>query len=177
MTLGYRGRAVVAALTMIGVAACEAPGYLGGPGKPPVAKAGKKEAMEKAPPPTIKQVQKPRKKPVPKKSAQTAEKTPGPASLPPGGDGPDSKTLVGKNEAELRDLLGPPKHVRNEPPAMVWSYQARECSLDVFLYYDVGRRRFRSLAYRFFPETRVTQVERECLAEIRSARPETTETK
>ena len=55
---------------------------------------------------------------------------------------------------------------------MVWSYQARECSLDVFLYFDVGQKKFRSLAYRFFPETRVSQVERECLGEIRSARPE-----
>lgn len=183
MTFGYAGRTVIAALIMLAVTACETPVHFKGSGKsaapPPAKKAEtpKKEPVEKAPPPTIKQVQKPKKKPTPKDSVQTAERPPSPIAGPPKSSGPDTKTLVGKNEAELRRFLGPPKNVRNEPPAMVWSYQARECSLDVFLYYDVGQKRFRSLAYRFFPETRVTQVERECLAEIQSTRPTTNQPK
>jgi len=171
LKFGIWGRAVIiAGLTAIASTGCEATRQIGGSG---ATVAGNKEPVEKAPPRTIKQVQKPEKKPAPKKPVQTAGRPPLPAAPPPKKSGPDSKTLVGKNEVELKQFLGPPNGVRNEPPAMVWSYQARECSLDVFLYFDVGQKRFRSLAYRFFPETRVSQVERECLAEIRSARPET----
>ncbi|MDH3242463.1 MAG: hypothetical protein OEO83_17555 [Alphaproteobacteria bacterium] len=164
------GRAVAAALTVTAIAGCEITSELAGNSRG--TRAGT-EPVEKAPPPTIKQAKKPKKKPSPAQPVQSAPILPQAAKGPPKPTGPDSKTLVGKNEVELKDFLGPPKAVRNEPPAMVWSYQARECNLDVFLYFDVGQKKFRTLAYRFFPETRVTQVERECLAEIRSARPKT----
>jgi len=163
------GRGFIAILTVMVIAGCEVTSELAGNSRGG-ARTGS-EPVEKAPPPTIKQAKKPTKKAPPAKPMQTARILPQPAKTPPKPTGPDSKTLVGKNENELKDFLGPPKAVRNEPPAMVWTYQARECSLDVFLYFDVGQKKFRSLAYRFFPETRVTQVERECLGEIRSARP------
>jgi hypothetical protein len=159
------GRGIAAVLTVMAIAGCEVTSELASNSRGG-AQAGS-EPVEKAPPPTIKQAKKPTKKAPPAKPVLTAQIPPQPAKP----TGPDSKTLVGKNETELKDFLGPPKVVRNEPPAMVWSYQARECSLDVFLYFDVGQKKFRSLAYRFFPETRVTQVERECLGDIRSARP------
>lgn len=156
-------------LTVTAIAGCEITSELAGNSHGGA--RTRPEPVEKAPPPTIKQAKKPTKKPPPAKPVQTARNPALPAKDPSKPAGPDSKTLVGKNEVELKNFLGPPKAVRNEPPAMVWSYQARECSLDVFLYFDVGQKKFRSLAYRFFPETRVTQVERECLAEIRSTRP------
>lgn len=171
MTRSSWGRAITAILSVTAIAGCEVTSELAGNSHGTAAPGT--ERMEKAPPPTIKQAKKPTKKPPPAKPLQSGRILPQPTANPPKPIGPDSKTLVGKNEVELKDFLGPPKTVRNEPPAMVWSYQSRECSLDVFLYFDVGQKKFKSLAFRFFPETRVTQVERECLAEIQNARPKT----
>lgn len=108
--------------------------------------------------------------PTPKQSAKTAAP---PTAIPPRRPGPESKALVGKTEKELKELLGMPSEVRNEPPALVWNYRAKQCSLDVFMYFDVGQEGFRSLAYRFYPETRVAWAERKCLAGIRNARSKT----
>lgn len=103
-------------------------------------------------------------------AGQTARQVPPMAVAPVLKPGPDSNALVGKSKAELARLLGTPSEVRNEPPAVVWYYRTERCSLDVFLYFDVGQNGFRSLAYKFYPETRVERVERECLAGIRSDR-------
>lgn len=168
MTFSPWRRALAAALLTSAMTGCEIASELAGNSR--AAPPPPEGPVEKAPPPTIKQVKQEKKKPQPAKPAPPPP--PQIATVAPKPKGPDSKALVGKNEVELKEFLGPPKAVRNEPPAMVWSYQARECNLDVFLYFDVGQKKFKSLAYRFFPETRVTEVERECLAEIRKARPE-----
>ncbi|MDX1485525.1 MAG: hypothetical protein R3229_13710 [Alphaproteobacteria bacterium] len=91
-------------------------------------------------------------------------------AVPPRRPRPHIKSLIGKSESELTKFLGVPNAVRNEPPALVWNYRGKRCAVDVFLYLDVGEKSFRSLAYRFYPETRVKKVQRDCLAEIRRAR-------
>lgn len=131
------------------------------------------EAARAAAPPTRVPPKKPdfeSKAPAGKGKAQVAREAAPPPAVPPERSGPDSRALIGKSETELARLLGAPNDVRNEPPAVVWSYRSEACSLDVFLYFDVGQNGFRSLAYRFYPETRVEKVERACLAGIREDR-------
>ena len=59
----------------------------------------------------------------------------------------DPKTLVGKDRAQLINILGAPSSVREASPATVWNYAGEGCSLDVFLYMDMATREFHALAY------------------------------
>jgi hypothetical protein len=61
--------------------------------------------------------------------------------------GVDPRTLIGKNQAEAQDVLGPPNTVRNAPPATIWQYDTDGCTLDVFFYMDLGSNSLRALAY------------------------------
>jgi hypothetical protein len=66
---------------------------------------------------------------------------------PPSVPGVDPKTLIGKNQTEAQDVLGPPNVVRNAPPATIWQYSTDGCTLDVFFYMDLGSNSLRALAY------------------------------
>ena len=79
-----------------------------------------------------------------------------------------SKFLVGKNEMELQNILGSPRHVRNEPPAMVWRYVGSVCELDVFFYFDIDNQDFRVLAYKFYPDQATPRAESACIDRIRA---------
>lgn len=159
MKTGFVRCAVIAALAVLVAPSCDI--------------VGPKEARNTGPP---KEAKTPEKIPVPKVAAphpsrkRSAKTTAPPMAIPPHRPGPESKALVGKTEEELTKLLGVPSEVRNEPPALVWHYRSKKCSLDVFMYLDVGQESFRSLAYRFYPEIRVGWAQRKCLAGIRKAR-------
>jgi hypothetical protein len=55
--------------------------------------------------------------------------------------------LVGLEQDQAQSLLGPATAVRDVPPATVWEYRVKGCSLDLFFYMDVAEKRYRSLAY------------------------------
>ncbi len=55
--------------------------------------------------------------------------------------------LIGMSEAELRDAMGQPDHIRNEPPASVWRYNLTGCAIDLFLFEDVASGRTKALSY------------------------------
>ena len=46
--------------------------------------------------------------------------------------------LVGLDFVKTEDLLGPPSLLTEEPPAKIWSYNGRNCVLQLFFYPKVG---------------------------------------
>ena len=67
----------------------------------------------------------------------------GPPSAPSGSsqsmpDGPKTlpspETLIGKNAAAIKSLVGSPVLVRRDGPAEIWQYQGPDCTANLFLY-------------------------------------------
>jgi hypothetical protein len=81
----------------------------------------------------------------------------------------DPKRLVGMSEGQVTELIGTPKEVRDEPPALVWRYTGDSCFVDVLFYFDLTRQEFRALAYRFDSNGRTDQAQRTCLGGIQEA--------
>ena len=87
---------------------------------------------------------------------------------PPPRIGPQS--LVGKTQAEVRTILGPPTTTENAAPATIWRYSTATCSLEVLFYMDLGINMLRSLEYKLkMPESATNDdaVSR-CLGAIQS---------
>jgi hypothetical protein len=76
--------------------------------------------------------------------------------------------LVGLDRAQIALLLGAPAEVREQPPATVWSYRAKDCSLNVFFYPDMQTREVRALAYDVRAESDAEQVKNACFAALRA---------
>jgi hypothetical protein len=66
-------------------------------------------------------------------------------------------------------MIGQPRLVRNDPPAMVWTYGANDCKMDLFFYLDLKSQDFRALAYNFEPNTPSDDGKKACLAKIQEA--------
>lgn len=88
----------------------------------------------------------------------------------------DPKSLVGKNQGDVRDILGPPTTTQNAAPATIWRYTAQACSLDVFFYMDLGTNTLRALTYDAKPTEAGTNDEAtsQCLGGIQSTNRVTT---
>jgi hypothetical protein len=78
----------------------------------------------------------------------------------------EPQALVGLGEEDITRLLGEPREVRNDPPAMVWNYATNDCKFDLFFYLDLKSQDFRALAYNFEPNTTSDWAKRACLARI-----------
>lgn len=72
-----------------------------------------------------------------------------PPSPPPPRPQFDLQSLIGMGEQDIASVLGEPRQVRNDPPAMVWDYQANGCAMSLFFYLDLKSQDFRTLAYNF----------------------------
>lgn len=72
-----------------------------------------------------------------------------PPSPPPPRPQFDLQSLIGMGEQDIANVLGEPRQVRNDPPAMVWDYQANGCAMSLFFYLDLKSQDFRTLAYNF----------------------------
>jgi len=57
------------------------------------------------------------------------------------------RQLIGLDRTQLRKLLGFPDEVRDEASSLIWSFQGRECVLDVALYSSVEGADLRVLQY------------------------------
>lgn len=92
---------------------------------------------------------------------------------PGGGVAPAGKfrprALLGHSERQLAGLLGEPKSVREEPPAKVWQYVGASCRLDVFFYFDITSKEFRSLDYKIYGKNITPEKKAECLERLRAA--------
>lgn len=99
--------------------------------------------------------------------AETKPKTPVPP--PPPKPSMEPQALVGLGEEEVTRMLGEPREVRNDPPAMVWNYAVNDCRLDLFFYLDLKSQDFRALAYNFEPNTTSDGAKKACLARIQEA--------
>ena len=84
----------------------------------------------------------------------------------------EPQSLVGLGEEEMNRLLGQPRDVRNDPPAMVWNYAAGTCKLDLFFYLDLKSQDFRALAYSFDPNTNSDSAKNVCLEKIQEVNRE-----
>ncbi len=78
----------------------------------------------------------------------------------------EPQILIGLGEDEVSRMLGEPRQVRNDPPAMVWTYGVNECKMDLFFYLDLKSQDFRALAYNFEPNTTSDVAKKACLARI-----------
>lgn len=101
--------------------------------------------------------------------ANRPEVKPKPPAPPPPKPSVEPQSLVGLGEEEVTAMLGEPKEVRNDPPAMVWNYAVNECRLDLFFYLDLKSQDFRALAYNFEPNTTSDGAKKACLARIQEA--------
>ncbi len=118
----------------------------------------------------------------PAASSQTAAAAPSPPSSPATGPVvPDTKpdpskdaseqpsiNLIGKSEAEVRALFGPPTTVEERAPGKTWRYRDGKCTLDVQLYPDVQTRQFATLAYEVKSDDSTDEGNRACLGQLRS---------
>ena len=57
---------------------------------------------------------------------------PAPGSMAP-------SALKGMSAAAIQRALGKPAFVRRDPPAEIWQYRVKVCTLDLFLYEEKGR--------------------------------------
>lgn len=103
-----------------------------------------------------------------------AEKPRRHASLPPDAKpetrlpvlGPEM--LVGLDQGQIELLLGTPADVREQPPATVWSYRAKNCALNVFFYPDLQTREVRALAYDVLAGSEAERSKNACFAALRA---------
>lgn len=79
-----------------------------------------------------------------------------------------SVNIIGKSEAELRALLGPPTTVEERAPGKLWRYRDGQCTLDVQLYPDVQTRQYGTLAYEVKSDDNTDEGNRACLAQLRA---------
>ncbi len=84
------------------------------------------------------------------------------ASLPPEQGKPDDyrplapERLMAQDAAAAESLLGQPDMVRREPPAEIWQYRTRACTVDLFFYPSPNDPNRREVVY---VEARDTQAE------------------
>lgn len=58
-----------------------------------------------------------------------------------------TQELTGLTPEQAELLLGPPDQRSEEPPAVVWTYIAGPCRLELFFYYDLESQQQRSLTF------------------------------
>ncbi|BAE52990.1 hypothetical protein [Paramagnetospirillum magneticum] len=86
---------------------------------------------------------------------------PAPGSMAP-------SALQGMSAAAVEHALGKPAFVRRDPPAEIWQYRVKLCTLDLFLYEDNGRTAVAHYAVRTPGGNSVS--DRGCLDEVLARR-------
>jgi hypothetical protein len=79
--------------------------------------------------------------------------------------------LVGKSEAEVRSLLGPPTSEEDRAPGKTWHYRDGQCTVDVQLYPDVQTRQFGTLSYEVKSNDSTDEGKRLCMAQFKPHAP------
>jgi hypothetical protein len=87
-------------------------------------------------------------------------------AVPPATQGIEQ--LVGLNETELQNVLGPPMLQEEKAPTKLWVFRNRNCTINVTLYPDVQTRQFHALAYEVISDVNTPERTRQCAAEFSS---------
>jgi len=104
--------------------------------------------------------------PTPPAAAPTPRLPPAP---PPPRPQFDLQSLIGMGEQDIASVLGEPRQVRNDPPAMVWDYQANGCAMSLFFYLDLKSQDFRTLAYNFESGGATDSAKQACVNRIQES--------
>jgi hypothetical protein len=92
---------------------------------------------------------------------------PPPANLAPGGPSAAlPQRVTGLRAEEVRQRLGAPQSQRTAGAARVWRYQGRECTVEIYFYYDTGQADFFALEQRLEGQAASPEA---CLATIPAA--------
>jgi hypothetical protein len=76
--------------------------------------------------------------------------------------------LVGLNETELQNALGPPMLQEEKAPTKLWVFRSHNCTINVTLYPDVQTRQFHALSYEVISDVNTPERTRQCTAEFSS---------
>lgn len=93
------------------------------------------------------------------------------AMLPPRTGPLTPETLKGLTAAQVENELGRPSFRRRDPPAEIWQYRVRACTLDLFLYDEGGDRVVTHFAVRN-PAAGTEISPRSCLDDVLAHRVE-----
>jgi hypothetical protein len=89
-----------------------------------------------------------------------------PTTVPPATKGVEQ--LVGLNEEELQNVLGPPMLQEEKAPTKLWVFRSHNCTINVTLYPDVQTRQFHALSYEVISDVNTPERTRQCTAEFSS---------
>jgi hypothetical protein len=76
--------------------------------------------------------------------------------------------LIGLNETELQNALGPPMLQEEKAPTKLWVFRSHNCTINVTLYPDVQTRQFHALSYEVISDVNTPERTRQCTAEFSS---------
>lgn len=79
--------------------------------------------------------------------------------------------LVGLTEEEIKQLIGAPAAVSQQPPAVVWSYSSAGCGLQLFFYLDMTSQLYKTLTYELKPKKPGELRGSACVASLRAPSP------
>jgi hypothetical protein len=93
--------------------------------------------------------------PPPASAARSNEVAALPVPVPPPKDHViqpiEPEKLVGLSQDETRRLFGNPSAMRDEPPAVIWTYGSAGCGLEISFYLDLASQTFKALTYDLKP--------------------------
>ena len=82
----------------------------------------------------------------------------------------DLASLERNTSDQVRNRLGSPQGMRATGPGQVWTYRRGSCSLEVYLYPEVGKNRTVVLGSKLFPETLNERERGACLKAMKPPR-------
>ena len=78
----------------------------------------------------------------------------------------DPKQLIGLDTSATTALLGKPAAQEEKPPARVWTYNGKDCVLNIFFYADINTRQFHALTYEIKNDDQSDTGKRHCMGEL-----------
>ena len=78
----------------------------------------------------------------------------------------DPDRLIGLDTSATTELLGEPALRDEKPPARVWTYNAKDCVLNIFFYADINTRVFHALTYEIKNDDPSDAGRRHCMGEL-----------
>lgn len=95
-----------------------------------------------------------------------------PLPVPPPAERPlEPQKLVGLTQEQIKQLIGTPAAVREQSPAVVWSYDSAGCGLQLFFYLDMTSELYKALTYELKPKKPGGLQGSACLASLRPPTP------
>ncbi|MBM3598074.1 MAG: hypothetical protein FJX35_07655 [Alphaproteobacteria bacterium] len=74
--------------------------------------------------------------------------------------------LVGLNQSQTTNLLGPPMRERDANPGQIWEYRTQACTLQVHFFFNMGAREFQALHYEAAANPASFSAADQCLAQV-----------